>query len=69
MLLLRETRNGVTVSKKDKVKNSAEIAKGKVKQVVGKRSGDEHLEAEGKVDQMKGNLKQAGEKIKDAFKE
>jgi uncharacterized protein YjbJ (UPF0337 family) len=26
------------------------------------------MEAEGKTDQAKGNLKQAGEKVKDAFK-
>ena len=28
----------------------------------------EQMEAEGRVDQSKGNLKQAGEKVKDAFK-
>jgi hypothetical protein len=29
---------------------------------------DDELQAEGKTDQAKGNLKQAGEKIKDVFK-
>lgn len=35
----------------------------------GKASGNEQLEAEGKNDQTKANLKQAGENVKDAFKE
>jgi uncharacterized protein YjbJ (UPF0337 family) len=42
--------------------------KGKVKETTGKAVGNESMEAEGKVDQVKGNLQQAGEKVKDAFK-
>jgi uncharacterized protein YjbJ (UPF0337 family) len=53
---------------RDKVKNSAQRAKGKVKEEAGKVTGDDNLEAKGKADQKKGNLKQAGEKVKDAFK-
>jgi uncharacterized protein YjbJ (UPF0337 family) len=56
------------VSAEDKVKNTAETAKGKVKEGVGKATGNESLEAEGHADQAKGDLKQAGEKVKDAFK-
>jgi len=52
----------------DKVKNTAQQAKGKVKETVGRASGDNKLRAEGKADQMRGNIKQAGEKLKDAFK-
>jgi uncharacterized protein YjbJ (UPF0337 family) len=52
----------------DKAKNTAQQAKGKVKETVGKVSGDDKLRAEGKADQVKGNVKQAGEKLKDAFK-
>ena len=52
----------------DKAKNTAQQAKGKVKETVGKASGDNKLRAEGKADQVKGNVKQAGEKLKDAFK-
>ena len=52
----------------DKAKNIAEQAKGKVKEGAGKVTGNERLEAEGHGDQAKGNLKQAGEKVKDAFK-
>jgi uncharacterized protein YjbJ (UPF0337 family) len=53
----------------DKAKNKAEEVGGKVKEGVGKATGDQSLENQGKVDQTKGNLKQAGEKVKDAFKE
>ncbi|MGW4648500.1 CsbD family protein [Kitasatospora sp. NPDC004289] len=56
------------MSASDKVKNVAEKAKGKVKEATGRASGNERLEAEGKVDQAKGDLKQAGEHVKDAFK-
>lgn len=52
----------------DKISNAAEDAKGKIKEGTGKASGDESLEAEGKGDQAKADLKGAGEKIKDAFK-
>jgi uncharacterized protein YjbJ (UPF0337 family) len=56
------------MTNKDKAKNAAQIAKGKVKEAGGKRIGNEKLETDGQKDQMKGNLKQAGEKVKDAFK-
>ncbi len=52
----------------DKAKNSAQQARGKLKETVGKVSGNNKLRAEGKADQVKGNVKQAGEKLKDAFK-
>jgi uncharacterized protein YjbJ (UPF0337 family) len=52
----------------DKVDNKAEEFGGKVKEGVGKATDDEELEAQGKGDQAKANLKQAGEKIKDVFK-
>jgi uncharacterized protein YjbJ (UPF0337 family) len=53
----------------DKVRNEAEEAGGRVKEGVGKVTDDERLEAEGKGDQVKANLKQAGEKVKDAFRD
>ena len=52
----------------DKVNNKAEEVAGKVKKNVGKASGDKDLEAEGRVDEAKSDVKQAVEKIKDAFK-
>ncbi len=52
----------------DKLGNSADDLKGKAKEATGKATDDEQLEAEGKGDQAKSDLKQAGEKVKDAFK-
>jgi uncharacterized protein YjbJ (UPF0337 family) len=52
----------------DKVNNSADRAKGKVKEVVGKATGNNDLRDEGKDDQSVAKLKQAGEKVKDALK-
>ena len=51
----------------DDIKHGAEEMKGKVKEGVGDMTGNESLEAEGKVDQAKANLKQAGDDVKDAF--
>jgi len=51
----------------DDIKHGAEEAKGKVKESVGDLTGNERLEAEGKVDQAKANIKQAGDDVKDAF--
>ncbi|QSR29164.1 CsbD family protein [Nocardioides sp. S5] len=52
----------------DKIGNKAEELKGKGKEHTGRATDDEQLEAEGKGDQAGANLKQAGEKVKDAFK-
>jgi uncharacterized protein YjbJ (UPF0337 family) len=52
----------------DKIENKTDELKGKAKQGIGESTGDEDLKAEGQADQTKGSLKQAGEKIKDAFK-
>jgi uncharacterized protein YjbJ (UPF0337 family) len=56
------------VSTENKAANKVTEVKGKVKKVVGKATDDPDLEAEGQADEAKGNLKQAGEKVKDAFK-
>jgi|HubBroStandDraft_1064217.scaffolds.fasta_scaffold337620_2 uncharacterized protein YjbJ (UPF0337 family) len=52
----------------DKPKNTTQRAKGKAKEVAGKVSGNDKLQAEGKAEQRKSNLKQAGGKVKDAFR-
>ena len=56
------------MSATDKAKDMAEAAKGKVKKGTGKTLGSPTLEGEGKAKEAKGNLKQAGEKVKDAAK-
>ena len=58
----------MAVSAADKAKNKVQAAKGKVKKDAGKALDDPYMEGEGKADQVKGNLKQSGEKVKDAFK-
>jgi uncharacterized protein YjbJ (UPF0337 family) len=56
------------MSAEDKAKNAAQQTTGKIKEGAGKMTGDQSLEAEGRGDQAKGDLKQAGEKVKDAVK-
>jgi uncharacterized protein YjbJ (UPF0337 family) len=56
------------MSSEDKVNNKAEEVSGKVKDRVGGATGNRDLQAEGQAEQSKSSLKQAGEKVKDAFK-
>lgn len=44
-------------------------SQGKVKEKAGEATDDRDLEAEGEADETKANVKQAGEKVKDAFKD
>jgi uncharacterized protein YjbJ (UPF0337 family) len=53
----------------DKAKNKAQEVKGQAKEGLGRATDDQELEAEGRTDQAKSDLKQAGEKVKDAFKD
>ncbi|MDN4173241.1 CsbD family protein [Nocardioides sp. SOB77] len=50
----------------DKLSNKAEELGGKGKETAGDATGDDQLKAEGKADQSSANLKNAGEKVKDA---
>jgi uncharacterized protein YjbJ (UPF0337 family) len=56
------------MSASDKVKNKLQSTKGEIKKAAGKATNNRSLEAEGKRDEVSGNMKQAGEKVKDAFK-
>jgi uncharacterized protein YjbJ (UPF0337 family) len=42
--------------------------KSKIKKKAGQATDDVGLEAEGRAEESKGDIKQAGEKVKDAFK-
>jgi uncharacterized protein YjbJ (UPF0337 family) len=53
---------------KDRIQGSAEQAKGKVKEVVGKVTGDRKLEGEGKADQFKGKVQSAVGGLKDTLR-
>ena len=55
-------------SSRNKARNAAQKVKGQFKEAAGRATGDERLEAEGRADKTKANLKQAGEKVKDAFR-
>ena len=52
----------------DKTKDKAQAAKGDVKEKAGRATNDRSLQAKGKGEKVSGNLKQAGEKVKDAVK-
>ncbi|MET4097338.1 CsbD family protein [Arthrobacter sp. UYCu712] len=52
----------------DKIHDAAEKLGGTGKETAGQATRDDRLKAEGKGDQVKADLKQAGEKVKDAFK-
>ena len=56
------------MSTEDKARNKVQETKGSVKETVGRATGNRDLQAEGSTDKAAGNLKQAGEKVKDAFK-
>ena len=52
----------------DRMENTAEDLKGKAKEATGKVTDNERLEAEGKTDQAKADMKNAAEDVKDAYK-
>jgi uncharacterized protein YjbJ (UPF0337 family) len=54
------------MSTRDKVRNAAQYAGGKVKQVAGGVSGRPRTEAKGRRKQVGADLKNAGEQVKDA---
>ncbi len=51
----------------DKAKDKAQSLQGDAKEKYGDATNDEQMQAEGKKDQVVGDLKGAGEKVKDAF--
>jgi uncharacterized protein YjbJ (UPF0337 family) len=54
---------------KDRIEGSAEQAKGKIKESIGKATGDAKLQGEGKADQAAGKFQNAVCGVKDAAKE
>jgi uncharacterized protein YjbJ (UPF0337 family) len=56
------------MSTEDKIKNKIEDLGGQAKEALGKVTGDDDTKNEGRGDQAKSSLKDAGEKVKDAFK-
>jgi uncharacterized protein YjbJ (UPF0337 family) len=60
--------DAIAMSATDKASNKIEETGGKAKEALGKVTGDRSTENEGRKDQSKADLKNAGEKVKDAFK-
>ncbi len=52
----------------DKIANKVQELRGRVKRNTGEVTGDRSLQAQGRADEVTGHLKQAGEKLKDAFR-
>ena len=53
---------------RNKLSNQAQYWGGRAKETVGRITGNRRTEYEGKRDQVKANVKDAGEKVKDAFR-
>ena len=53
---------------REHVKGAGDKAKGAIKDVGGKVTGDKKLESEGKMDKAKGDLHNAAGDVKDAFR-
>lgn len=53
----------------DRIKHAAEEAAGKAKEVAGKVTGNEELEAKGQGEQAAAEVKQAGDRAKEAAKD
>jgi|tagenome__1003787_1003787.scaffolds.fasta_scaffold20843562_3 uncharacterized protein YjbJ (UPF0337 family) len=56
------------MSNEDKISNKIDELAGKSKEALGRATGNRDLEAEGRGEQAASNLKQAGEKVKDALR-
>ena len=64
----RKDEEGPTMGAGDKARHAAEKAKGKAEEAVGKTTDNPTRTGKGQRKQTKADLKQAGEKTKDAFK-
>ncbi|OYV59163.1 MAG: general stress protein CsbD [Actinobacteria bacterium 21-73-9] len=60
---------GAEVRTKNKVRNAARVVKGRAQEAAGRAVGNDRMVARGKSEQVKGHLRQAGEKARDAFTE
>jgi uncharacterized protein YjbJ (UPF0337 family) len=52
----------------DKMSNKAREMRGRIKRNAGEVTGDRDLQARGRAEEASGSLRQAGEKIRDAFR-
>lgn len=52
----------------DKARNKVQKLRGKAKETIGRATGDRNLEDQGAGERVKSDLKDAGEKVKDALR-
>ncbi|MEU9145532.1 CsbD family protein [Streptomyces sp. NPDC048349] len=57
------------MSGEEKVRAKKEQARGKAKEAMGRAVGNERLTAKGRAEQVKGDVRDAKEKIKDTLKD
>ena len=67
-VILDPSNSEDTAMDKDRIKGSAEQAKGAVKEAAGKVFGDKKLETEGKADKAAGKVQNAVGGLKDALR-
>ena len=65
---IQTTRELTHMGAHAKVSNTIDDIGGKATEALGKATGDDSTEAEGKFDQAKSSVKDAVENVKDAFK-
>jgi uncharacterized protein YjbJ (UPF0337 family) len=58
----------IAVGFADKLSNKIQELRGRMKRNAGEVSGNRRLQAEGRSEEVRGRLKQAGEKFKNAFR-
>jgi uncharacterized protein YjbJ (UPF0337 family) len=61
-------KEALSMSNRDKARNTAQAAKGKTKRAAGKAVGNPYAQVEGGAEKKKADVKQAGEKLKDTTK-
>lgn len=54
---------------KDRIEGAGREAKGKIKEGIGKVTGDEKLKTEGKIDESTGKVQNSAGRLKDTLKE
>ncbi|WP_280476788.1 CsbD family protein [Nocardia asiatica] len=52
----------------DRLAHRVQATRGSMKKFLGRATGNSRLEAEGRRDQARGNVKRAADKLRDAFK-
>jgi uncharacterized protein YjbJ (UPF0337 family) len=64
-----QSQKGVKrMTAKNKLNNKAQYWSGRAKETVGRVTGNRRTQYEGKLDQVKANLKDTGERVKGTFK-